>query len=134
MNLEETESLLRRARPRTLPPEWKEQILDSALRANEQEKKPLLPRLAWSALAACWGVILLLHTTTPAVPQGTIPFDPIAYEARAALIERLAFLEAWQTHSAKPSPQIHSEPQEPIRMEIRMHFHSPHTSLSSPNA
>ena len=134
MNLEETESLLRRARPRALPPEWREQILDSALRASEQVKKPLLPRLAWSTLAACWTVILLLHATTPVVPQGTIPFDPIAYAARAALIEQLASLEEWETYSAEPSTQTPPATQEPIRMEIWMKLRSPHASPSTPSA
>ena len=135
MNLEETESLLRQAIPPVPPAEWKYQIIDSALRTKEN--RHVLPRLVWSALAACWAVILLLHATTPTVPQGTIPFDPVAYAFRATVIEQLASLEEWKYEQEPELSHIRQIPppaQEPIKIELRMKLPAPHTSLSPPNA
>ena len=138
MNFEQTESLLRQAIPPVPSPEWKEQIIDSAMRSKDKEKIPLLPRLAWSTLAACWAIILFLHATTPDVPHGTIPLDPVAYEVRAAVIEELASLDEWkdqQESAVSPSRQIPPPPaQESLKFELRMKLPSPHASLSPPNA
>ena len=135
MNLEESESLLRQAIPPVPPPEWRDQIIDSALRSKGS--RPVLPQLAWSALAACWAVILLLHVTTPAVPQGTFPFDPVAYALRADVMEQLASLDEWKYEQEPELSHIRQIPppaQEPIKIELRMKLPAPHTSLSPPNA
>jgi len=85
MNNEEIESLLRRARPRQLPAGLKHQILQAA----RQNAEPITwaPRFAWTSLAVCWSLIVLLRTTTPEVPTGTQPFDREAYLARAATLK-----------------------------------------------
>ena len=137
MNIEETESLLRQAIPSVPPPEWKDQIIDSALRSKEKETRPVLPRLAWSALAACWALILFLHATTPAVPQGTIPIDPVAYALRASVIEELASLNEWkfqQEPEESPPRQILPPEQDSLNFELRMKLPAPHASISPPNA
>ena len=86
MNAEEIESLLRKARPPELPPGWKRQILCAA---SKPEGRPVVMRLTWSALAACWGLIVLLHLMTPDVAPGIMPFDCAAFFARKARVERL---------------------------------------------
>jgi len=85
MNNEEIESLLRRARPRKLPAGLKHRVLQAA----RQNAEPIAwaPRFAWTSLAVCWSLIVLLRTTTPEVPTGTQPFDREAYLARAATLK-----------------------------------------------
>jgi hypothetical protein len=85
MNNEEIESLLRRARPHELPAGLKRRILQAA----RQNAEPIAwaPRFAWTSLAVCWSLIVLLRTTTPEVPTGTQPFDREAYLARAATLK-----------------------------------------------
>jgi hypothetical protein len=85
MNNEEIESLLRRARPHELPAALKRRILQAA----RQNAEPIAwaPRFAWTSLAVCWSLIVLLRTTTPEVPTGTQPFDREAYLARAATLK-----------------------------------------------
>lgn len=87
MNNEEIESLLRRARPRELPAGLKHRVLQAA----RQNAEPVTwaPRVAWTSLAVCWMLIVLLRATTPEVPNGTLPFDREAFLARAATLKCL---------------------------------------------
>ena len=77
MNNDQIESLLRRARPRELPAGLKHRVLQAA----RQNAEPIAwaPRFAWTSLAVCWTLIVLLRTTTPDVPNGTLPFDREAF-------------------------------------------------------
>ena len=61
MNNEEIESLLRRARPPELPAGLKHRILQAA----RQNAKPVswAPRFAWTSLAVCWSLIVLLRAS-----------------------------------------------------------------------
>lgn len=147
MNSQEIESLLRRATPRGIPFGWKEEILSAAqvgiLTDNSRRqfsgpvRKSLLPRLTWAAVAACWGVIFFLHATTPALPQGTLLFDPVAYAQRDTLIQRLASIEQEdlsyeETSRHKTSPPRDSPPSEFI-FRLRAP-RVPHLSPSTPRA
>lgn len=118
MNPDEIESLLRKARPPELPPGWKRQILGAA---NRPEAGPLILRLSWSGLAACWCLILLLRATTPEVPQGTVPFDQAAFLARNAHMERLL-----ATGELDP-PAV-----EPLRIESIFRLPAPQVSPTAP--
>lgn len=115
MNNEEIESLLRRARPPELPAGLKHRILQGA----SQSAEPVLrvPRIAWASLAVCWMLIVLLRTTTPAVPTGTLPFDREAYLARAETIKCIVATGQF------PQEMDASPIQQPLQME--MHFHLP---------
>lgn len=97
------ESLLRRVRPPELPAGLKHRVLQAS-RQNAVTAAPA-SRMAWAALAACCAVIVLLRTTTPDVPSGTLPFDREALLARAAAIE--CFLATGQLpHESEDSPVI----------------------------
>ncbi len=85
MSADEIESLFRRIRPPELPPGWKRQILGAAARP---QARTFVPRLCWGALAACWGLIFLLHFTTPDVPRGGMPFNYDAYARRETLVRQ----------------------------------------------
>ena len=118
MHTEEIESLLRRARPPELPPDWKRQILGPLSR---RERRPVFLRFGWTTLAACWGLILLLRATTPNVPQGTVPFDYVAFVARNAAMERL-------TNAGELDPP----PVEPIHMELQFRLPARQNSPTPP--
>ena len=79
------ESLLRRARPPELPAGLKPRVLQAA--GKNAQPVAWAPRVAWASLAVCWTLIVLLRTTTPDVPTGTLPFDREAYLARAATLK-----------------------------------------------
>lgn len=120
MNHEEIESLLRRARPPELPAGLKHRVLQAAGRSAEP--MPWLPRVARLSLAACWALIILLRSTTPDVPSGSLPFDHEAFLARAEVIEFIIatgqFPEEWNP------PPI----QQPLEMEL--HFRLPRATPS----
>ncbi len=99
MSTDEIESLLRRARLPELPPDWKRQILGAAVRP---QTRTVVPRLCWGALAACWGLIFLLHFTTPDVPQGGMPFNYDAYAMRESLIRRFVSTGELDPPAAEP--------------------------------
>ena len=69
-SFEETLSQLNRE---PLPPEWKEELLDTALAADhEQTIVPLfgpISKLALAAIAACWVAIGALLLMTPSGPD-----------------------------------------------------------------
>ncbi|MEI6278619.1 MAG: hypothetical protein WCQ16_04445 [Verrucomicrobiae bacterium] len=114
MNTEEIESFLRRARPPELPAGWKRQILGSIARPVG---RPVFPRLAWPALAACWSLILILRLTTPDVPQGGAPFDSAAFLARNARVERLL-----------ATGEFDPPPMDPLRIESIFRLPAPKNS------
>lgn len=114
MNTEEIESLLRRSRPPELPARWKREILGSIIM---REHRPGFPRLAWSALAACWSLILILRLTTPDVPHGNAPFDSAAFLARSARVERLI-----------ATGELDPPPREPIHIESIFRLPAPKKS------
>jgi hypothetical protein len=85
MKNDKIESLLRRALPAELPVGLKHRVLHAA--RENAEPITLAPRMAWTALAACWTAIVLLRTTTPEVSNGNQPFDREAFLARPAILE-----------------------------------------------
>ena len=99
MHTEEIERLLRKARPRELPPGWKHQIL---VAVPKPERRPVFIQLSWKALAACWALILLLHLSTPDVPQGTVPFNAAAFLASNAQVKRLLTTGEWDPPPMEP--------------------------------
>jgi len=110
MNHEEIESLLRRARPPELPAGLKHRVLQAAGRSAE----PItwVPRVARVSLAACWALIILLRTTTPDVPSGSLPFDREAFLARAEMLECIIATGQFpQEMGASPN-------QHPLQMEL----------------
>jgi len=58
----------------SLPPEWKDDLIDSAIAeaAVPEISRPrfggLVSKLAWGAIAACWIAIAGMHLSTPASP------------------------------------------------------------------
>ena len=115
MNNDQIESLLRRARPQELPAGLKHRILQAA----RQNAEPIAwaPRFAWTSLAVCWSLIVLLRTTTPDVATGTLPFDREAYLARAETIKYIVATGQFpQEMDASPN-------QHPLQMEL--HFRLP---------
>ena len=118
MYTEDIESLLLRARPPELPPGWKRQILGPLSR---RERRPVFLRVSWTTLAVCWGLILLLRATTPDVPQGTVPFDYVAFVARNAAIERMANVG-----------ELDPPPMEPIHMELKFRLPARQSSPTTP--
>ena len=149
MNSQEIESLLRRTTLRDIPFGWKEEILSAALagtrtdnsrrQISEPVQKSLLPRLTWAAVAACWGVIFFLHATTPALPQGTLLFDPIAYAQRDALIQRLALIEQQDLSYEEAHTSRHKAlpPRDSPPCEFNFRLRAPrvpHLSPSTPRA
>ena len=118
MNAQEIESLLRKARPPELPPGWKWQILGPLTRPKSQ---PVFLRLSWSALATCWTLILLLHLSTPDVPQGTVPFDYVAFLALRAAQDRIV------TANELDPPAI-----EPLHIETIFRLPAPQTTPVAP--
>jgi len=115
MNNEEIESLLRRAHPQELPAGLKRRVLLAA----RQNAEPIAwaPRVTWGSLAVCWMLIVLLRTTTPDVPTGTLPFDREAYLARAATLKFIVATGQFpQEMDASPN-------QQPLQMEL--HFRLP---------
>jgi len=110
MNNEEIESLLRRARLRELPTGLKHRILQAA----RQNAEPIAwaPRVTWASLAVCWMLIVLLRTTTPDVPSGTLPFDREAYLARAATLKCIIATGQF------PQEMDTSPNQHPLQMEL----------------
>lgn len=115
MNNEEIESLLRRARPRELPAGLKRRILQAA----RQNAEPIAwaPRVTWASLAVCWTLIVLLRTTTPDVPTGTLPFNREAFLARAETIKCIVATGHF------PQEMDDSPNQQPLQMEL--HFRLP---------
>lgn len=147
MNSQEIESLLRRATPRGIPFACKREILSAAQagiltdysrrQISEPVRKSLLPRLTWAAVAACWGVIFFLHATTPALPQGTLLFDPIAYAQSDALIQRLASIEQEDLSYEETSRHKTSPPRDSPPCEFNFRLRAPrvpHLSPSTPRA
>jgi len=156
MNAQETElitKLLRRSRPVPLPLTWKHQILSSARAVKESGKKPLLPTLGWGAVLACWAVILFLHVTKPTLSRVIVPFDAVAYQARATLLEQVAAMDGFPCYlgplgrdsqevkgvptgvpAQTPPPQNDSPDQDPLHMELRMQLHPPHSSQAAPTS
>jgi len=110
MNNEEIESLLRRARPRELPAGLKHRILQAARQNAEPIAWP--PRVTWASLAVCWMLIVLLRTTTPDVPTGTLPFDREAFLARAETIKCIVATGQF------PQEMDDSPIQQPLQMEL----------------
>lgn len=95
--MESFEQHLRRQTPREIPPDWRRQILSAAEAASVSEKSPLAESfgarfrreltawlwphpVAWSALAACWVVILAvnlsLHEPSPVMVKKSMPIAP----------------------------------------------------------
>ncbi len=110
MNNEEIESLLRRARPPELPAGLKHRILQAA----RQNAEPIAwaPRVTWASLAVCWMLIVLLRTTTPDVPTGTVPFDREAFLARAETLKCII------ATGQLPQEMDDSPVQQPLQMEL----------------
>jgi len=115
MNNEEIESLLSRARPQELPTGLKHWVLQAA--RKNAEPIAWAPRVTWASLAVCWMLIVLLRTTTPDVPSGTLPFDREAYLARAATLKCIIATGQF------PQEMDDSPIQQPLQIEL--HFRLP---------
>jgi hypothetical protein len=115
MNNEEIESRLHPVRPPELPTGLKHRVLQAA----RQNAEPIarFPRVMWASLAVCWMLIVLLRTTTPQVPTGTLPFDREAYLARNATLKCIIATGQF------PQEMDDSPIQQPLQMEL--HFRLP---------
>ncbi len=97
MNADDFENQLRRRTPRTIPVEWRKDILSAAFAesaaSSVQEMKhspALLSRIfGWRALAAAWMVIAVIHFTDH--PDST---------PKAAAISTIAWGLYWQQERA----------------------------------
>lgn len=57
----------------SLPPEWRKDLIDSAMTEASESNivRPrfgLVSKLAWGVIAACWIAIAAMHLSTPASP------------------------------------------------------------------